>query len=68
LETMVVAAQRRGLDAIAITDHALFAEVIRGLTPDDLPRQVDEIARLNQTLEGFRVFTGIEVNTQPNSA
>jgi len=68
LETMVIAAQRRGLDAIAITDHALFAEVIRGLTPDNLCRQMDEIARLNQTLEGFRVFTGIEVNTQPDGS
>ncbi len=66
LEGMVGAARARGLEYIAITDHARFAEVIGGLTPDTLQAQIDEIARLNRKLKGFRVLTGIEVNIQPD--
>ena len=68
LEEMVAAAQARGWQYIAITDHAKFAEVIGGLTPDDLRRQIDAIARLNETLDGFRVLTGIEANVQPDGS
>jgi len=64
LEQMVSAARERGLSYVAITDHAKFAEVIGGLTPDDLRRQIDEIATLNEGLKGFRVLTGIEVNVE----
>jgi DNA polymerase (family 10) len=64
LEDMVEAARARELEYIAVTDHARFAEVIGGLTPDGLRAQIDAIAKLNETLEGFRVLTGIEVNIQ----
>ncbi len=62
LEEMVGAARDRGLAYVAITDHAKFAEVIGGLTPDDLRCQIDEIETLNGRLKGFRVLTGVEVN------
>jgi len=68
LEEMVAAARAHGLSYIAITDHARFAEVIGGLTPDDLRAQIDAIAKLNETLDGFRVLTGIEVNIQPDGS
>jgi DNA polymerase (family 10) len=68
LSETVAAAQSRGFEYIAITDHAKFAEVIGGLTPHDIRRQIDEIARLNETLDGFRVLTGIEANIQPDGS
>jgi DNA polymerase (family 10) len=68
LEEMVVAARARGLSYIAVTDHARFAEVIGGLTPDGLRAQIDAIAKLNEALSGFRVLTGIEVNIQPDGS
>jgi DNA polymerase (family 10) len=68
LEEMVDAARARGLSYVAITDHAKFAEVIGGLTPDDLRRQIDEIAALNRRLKGFRVLTGIEVNVRKDGS
>jgi len=64
LGEMVDAARGRGFEYIAITDHVKFAEVIGGLASDDVRRQIDEIARLNETLEGIRVLTGIEANVQ----
>jgi DNA polymerase (family 10) len=68
LDEMVVAARACGLSYIAITDHARFAEVIGGLTPDGLRAQIDAIARFNETLDGFRVLTGIEVNIQSDGS
>jgi DNA polymerase (family 10) len=68
LEEMVEAARARGLSYIAVTDHARFAEVIGGLTPDGLRAQIDAIAKLNETLDGFRVLTGIEANVQPDGS
>lgn len=68
LSEMVRAARERGLAYVAITDHAKFAEVIGGLTPDDLCRQIDEIAKLNEGMKGFRVLTGIEVNVQQDGS
>jgi DNA polymerase (family 10) len=68
LREMVKAARQRGHEYIAITDHAIFAEVIGGLTADGLRRQIDEIATLNETLDGFRVLTGIEANVGPDGA
>jgi len=68
LAEMVGAAQAGGLKYVAITDHALFSEVIRGLTADDLRRQIDEIDALNERLDGFRVLRGIEANIQPDGS
>jgi DNA polymerase (family 10) len=68
IEEMVAAARARGLKYIAVTDHARFAEVIGGLTPDGLRAQIDAIAKLNETLDGFRVLSGIEVNVQPDGS
>ena len=62
IEEMVAAARAHGLSHLAITDHFRFAEVIGGLTPDGLRREIDEIARLNAKLDGFRVLTGVEAN------
>jgi DNA polymerase (family 10) len=68
LEEMVASARARGLEYIAITDHARFAEVIGGHTPDGLRAQIDAIAKLNEKLKGFRVLAGIEVNIQPDGS
>ncbi len=66
LEEMAAAAKKRGLSYIAVTDHAKFSQMIRGLTPDDVRRQIDAIAVLNEKLEGFRILTGIEANVLPD--
>ncbi len=68
LAVMAAEAQKRGLSYIAVTDHAKFSEMVRGLTPDDIRRQIDEIARLNEELDGFRIFTGIEANILPDGS
>jgi len=68
LREMADAARERGLAYVAITDHAKFAEVIGGVTADDLRRQIDEIERLNEELDDIRVLAGVEVNVQPDGS
>jgi len=68
LSEMVDAARTAGLSYIAITDHARFAEVVGGLRPADLERQIEAIEALNETLEDFRVLTGVEANIGPDGS
>lgn len=61
LEEMVAAAQARGWEYIAITDHSQRVSVARGLDGTRLRAQWQEIDRLNEKLEGrFCIFKGIE--------
>ena len=68
LAVMVAEARKRGLSYIAVTDHAKFSQMIPGLTPDEIRRQIEEIARLNGELDGFRILTGIEANILPDGS
>ncbi|MEW5826396.1 MAG: DNA polymerase/3'-5' exonuclease PolX [Candidatus Bipolaricaulota bacterium] len=68
VEEMAAAAQARGLECIAITDHALFAEVVGGHTGDTLLAQARDIAALNERLRDFRVLSGVEVNIGPDGS
>ena len=62
LAEMARAAQERGYAYIAITDHSKRVTVARGLDAQRLARQIDEIARLNETLSGLVVLSSIEVD------
>ena len=61
LEEMVQAAQDRGLQYIAITDHSKRVSMARGLDADRLLAQWESIDQLNQQLgTSFRILKGIE--------
>jgi len=62
LEQMAAAAQARGLEYIAITDHSPRVSMANGLGPDRLRRQWAAIDRLNDRLTGFVVLKGVEVD------
>jgi DNA polymerase (family 10) len=62
LEEMAAAAQELGLQYLGIADHSKSSFQANGLHEDRLLRQVTEIRALNETLEGFRVFAGSEVD------
>jgi DNA polymerase (family 10) len=63
---MGLAAKRRGYDYLAICDHTPAVGAVRGLTPDDVHRQGEEIAAANQLLAPFRVLRGIECDILPD--
>ncbi len=62
IEQMAQAARSRGFEYLAITEHSRRLTVARGLTPERLLKQMDEIDRLNEELEGITLLKGIEVD------
>jgi DNA polymerase (family X) len=66
LQKMVAAAQARGLQYIAITDHSQHVGVTHGLDAKRLASQIDSIDALNETLSGFTVLKGAEVDILPD--
>ncbi|MHB0889042.1 DNA polymerase/3'-5' exonuclease PolX [Acidithiobacillus sp.] len=62
LEDLAAAAQARGWEYLAITDHSRALRVANGLDPLRLRRQMDEIDLLNGKLQGFTLLKGSEVD------
>ncbi|MBO8142195.1 MAG: DNA polymerase/3'-5' exonuclease PolX [Firmicutes bacterium] len=59
---MAEEARRRGYEYVAITDHSRSLGIARGLTPERLEEQLEEIRRLNRRWDDFRILTGCEVD------
>ncbi len=62
LEQMAEGARKRGYRYLAITEHSRSLAMARGLDPERLRRQMEEIDRLNEKLGDFRIFKSIEVD------
>lgn len=62
LEDMVAAARAQKLSYLAITDHAKYIGIVRGLDASRLARQGEAIDALNERLRGFTVLKGAEVD------
>lgn len=60
LEQMAAAAQELGLQYLGIADHSKSSVQANGLDATRLAAQRAEIARLNATFDGFRLFAGTE--------
>jgi DNA polymerase (family 10) len=59
---MAAAAQARGWSYIGITDHSQAAFYAGGLKRDEVFAQHEEIDRLNESFDGFRILKGIEAD------
>jgi len=68
IEELVLEARRLGLSYIGITDHSKSAYYARGLSEDDIKRQIEEIDRLNTKYKDFRIFKGIESDILPDGS
>ena len=55
-----------GHEYLAICDHTKAVRVVPGLDADDLRRQADEIAEVNETLAPFRILRGVECDILPD--
>lgn len=62
LKDMALAAQARGFEYLAITEHSRRLTVAHGLDPRQLLQQIDEIDQLNKELRGITLLKGIEVD------
>lgn len=62
LRQMAEAAQAKGYEYLAITEHSRSLTVARGLDAERLRCQIEQIDRLNETFDGFSLLKGIEVD------
>jgi putative hydrolase len=62
IREMAVTARDLGHEYMVLTDHSPTLTVARGLSPERLRRQLDEVAAVNAELSPFRILTGIEVD------
>jgi DNA polymerase (family 10) len=62
LETMAAAAQARGLEYIAITDHTQSLAMANGLDETRTLAHAEAIRKFSKTLKGFAVLAGAEVD------
>jgi DNA polymerase (family 10) len=68
IEAMAEAAQRLGLEYIAITDHTRDLAMARGCDEGRLLEQAEAIRKLNRRLRGFCVLSGAEVNIRADGS
>ncbi len=65
-EELVRAAQARGYDYIAITDHSRSSAVANGLDERRLEEQARVIAALRRRVKGITILHGSEVDVRPD--
>jgi DNA polymerase (family 10) len=68
VEEMALAACARGYEYLAICDHTPNVRVVPGLSSDDLLRQAEEIAAVNELLAPFRVLRGVECDIRADGS
>jgi DNA polymerase (family X) len=68
LEQMAAAAQARGYEYLAVTDHSATHGFGNHVTPDELRAQIERVRELNATLEGFELLIGTETNILPDGS
>jgi len=64
---MAEAAKKLGYEYIAVTDHSRALGVAHGLSEERLLDQIKEINRLNDELDDFHIFSGIEVDIKSDA-
>jgi DNA polymerase (family 10) len=62
ISEMALAAGKHGLEYIAIAEHSQHLGIAGGLDPSRLRKQIEEIDRLNEALDGFTILKSIEVD------
>jgi len=66
---MARAAQARGYEYVAITDHSASHGFGNHVTPDELRRQIERVTKANEKIgDGFTVLAGSEVNILPDGS
>jgi DNA polymerase (family 10) len=66
IEQMATVARGYGYEYLGITDHSQSLKIARGVSVEDLWKQIRFIDRLNGQLNGIRVLKSAEVDIQPD--
>ena len=65
---MAEAAKARGYEYLAVTDHSATHGFGNHVTPDELKRQIERVAKVNDQIEGITVLAGTETNVLPDGS
>jgi DNA polymerase (family X) len=65
---MAHAARRRGYEYLAITDHSASHGFGNDVSPDELRRQIERVAKTSAAIEGIELLAGSEVNILPDGS
>jgi len=68
IEAMALAAKALGYQYLGITDHSGGRGIAHGLSAERVIEQMREIKRINERLDGIRLFTGIEVDIRADGS
>ena len=68
IEEMAENAQQLGLEYLAVCDHSKSLGIARGLDEARLREQMAEIDGLNERLDGFTIFKGIECDIKADGS
>lgn len=66
IEEMAKAAKDRGYKFLAITDHSKAVRMAKGLDEERLRKHADKIRSVNDSMKGFWLLAGIEVDILKN--
>jgi DNA polymerase (family 10) len=66
VEAMAAAAQAKGYEYLAITDHSASHGFGNDVSPDGLRAQIERVRALNAELDGFELLIGTETNILPD--
>jgi DNA polymerase (family 10) len=68
LEVMAKTALDRGWEYLAVTDHSASHGFGDHVTPEALEARIEEVAALNERLEGITILAGTESNILPDGS
>ena len=68
IRKMAQASKEMGFSYIGFSDHSQSARYAGGLSRERLQKQWEEIDQLNQEMEGFTIFKGIESDILPDGS
>ena len=68
LEQMAEEAQRRGWEYLAVTDHSASHGFGDHVTPEALEARIEEVAALNERMDGITILAGTESNILPDGS
>ncbi len=68
IPSVAQASKKMGFSYIGLSDHSQSARYAGGLTLEKLKKQWKEIGLINQEMEGFTIFKGIESDILPDGS
>ncbi|MAG37256.1 MAG: hypothetical protein CL878_13560, partial [Dehalococcoidia bacterium] len=68
IDAMARAGREHGLSYLVIADHSQSSVIAGGLSVGELAAQREEIAAVNDRLDGFHILAGIELDIKPDGS